>query len=355
MRMSAVAWQEIKSLVLHPSEAVEDILARHRFVVSLALGAMGYYWSTLQLSELLTPASLGEMAYFLVNFPVALGRMIIAVALIHFACRLVVWRGGGWRDLLSVWGYTQVPSVILSALAVTSIAIAPSAERAEVWVLWLVSIVGLALLLSLWGLILRLQALRICYHMGGRQLVAAIALALLFTGAFAWLEKMSIDDRGLVPLTALRAMDAKVSPVMLGRRNMALPFDILTYHVRSPARGEVVGFLSEGRGGGMPLIARFWTRSIGRIVGLPGEKVEVQDGRLLIDDHPASEPYLQGPLLLSLPPTIVPTEHYFVLGDNRAVPVQMYGAGVVSQGMIRGRLTNFGRLKWWLMVRTWLW
>jgi signal peptidase I len=353
--MRAVAWQEIKGLVLHPSDAVEDILARRRFVVSLTLGAMGYYWSTLQLSELLTPASLGEVAYFLVNFPVALGRMAIAVALIHCACRLVVWRGGEWWDLLSVWGYTQVPTVILSALAVTSIAIAPTAERVEVWVLWLLSIVGLALLLSLWGLILRLQTLRICYHMGGSQLVAAIALALLFTGAFAWLEKMFLDDRGLVPLTALHAMDAKMSPAMLGRKSLALPFDILTYHVRSPARGEIVGFFAEGRGGGIPLIASFWTRSIGRIVGLPGEKIEVLDGQLLIDDQPASEPYRQGPLLLSLPPTIVPTEHYFVLGDNRAVPVKMYGAGIVPQSMIRGRLTSFGRLKWWLTVRTWLW
>jgi signal peptidase I len=355
VRMIALAWQELKGLVLHPMEALEGVLARHGFVVSLVLGAMGYYWSTLQISELLTPSPLGEVAYFLINCPVALGRMAVAVTLIHLACWFVVRGGGGWRELLSIWGYTQVPTIILTGLAVTSFATAPSPERSEVWLLWLLSVVGLALLLSLWGLILRLQAIRLCYHVEGRQLLACIVVALAFNGAFAWLEKMLLDDRGLVPSVALRAMDGGTSVMSLGRKNLALPFDILTYHLRPPARGEIVGFLPSGRGGGLPLIQSFWLRSVGRIVGLPGDKVEVKEGRLLIDDQPAGEPYRHGPIGINLPQVTVPAGHFFVLGDNRAVPLETYGGGIVPGDMIRGRLTHVGRLKWRLTVGTWLW
>ena len=355
MRVIALTWQELKDLVWRPSEALEGILARRGFVVSLLLGGLGYYWSTLQISELLTPSPPGEGAYYLVNFPVALGRMVVTVTLIHLACRLVVRRSGGWWALLSIWGYAQVPAIALSTLAVSSFASAPPVGRAEVWILWLLLVVGLALLLSLWGLILRLQTIRICYHVEGRPLVACIALALAFSGACAWLEKMLLDDRGLVPSTALHAMGADTSSVSLGRKNLALPFDILTYRLRRPARGEVVGLLPSGRDGGFPLVQSFWPRSVGRIVGLPGEKVEVQDGHLLVDDRPVSEPYRRGPLAISVPPATVPAEHFFVLGDNRGVGVETYGGGIVPQGVIRGRLTNVGRLKWWLAVGTWLW
>jgi signal peptidase I len=85
--------------------------------------------------------------------------------------------------------------------------------------------------------------------------------------------------------------------------------------------------------------------------------VEVEDGRLFIDDHPMDEPYRlrTEPLLAHAPPTIVPAGHVFILGDNRAVPLQAYGGGIVPRSAIRGRLTDVGRLKWRLTVGTWLW
>jgi signal peptidase I len=69
---------------------------------------------------------------------------------------------------------------------------------------------------------------------------------------------------------------------------------------------------------------------IKRVIGLPGETLEVRDGRVLIDGRPIDEPYLEqarggsrmGELDAINPhdrfgPVTVPEGHYFVMGDNR--------------------------------------
>ena len=353
--MVAVAWREFKGLLLHPAEVLETILTRHGLLLSLILGMIGYYWSTLQVSELLVPSSLGRQSYFLVGFPMGLGRMALTVLLVHAAYRVIARRQRRWVDLLSLWGYTQLPGIVLSALSLVFSVLAPSASMEEVGILWVLSIVAIALLLSMWGLILKLQALKVCYDLEGRRLAAVITLALVFYGSFTLLERSFIDEHGLIPQKALLAMERSTPPVMLGRKALSLPFDTLTYHLRSPERGEVVGFVLPGMEGFFPLRQGFRVRSIGRIVGLPGEKVEVREGRAFVDDQALPEPYLGGPLLISFPPTTVPPEHFFIVGDNREVPVEAYGGGIVPEKRIRGRLTGVGQMKWRLMVGQELW
>jgi signal peptidase I len=57
---------------------------------------------------------------------------------------------------------------------------------------------------------------------------------------------------------------------------------------------------------------------IKRVIGLPGEIIEVQGGRVLVDGERLEEPwvaYLGGP---NCPAQRVPEGHVFVIGDNRA-------------------------------------
>ena len=56
-----------------------------------------------------------------------------------------------------------------------------------------------------------------------------------------------------------------------------------------------------------------------RVIGLPGETVEIVDGKVFIDEshEPLEEGYLKEPMNGSFGPFQVPEDSYFVMGDNR--------------------------------------
>lgn len=55
-----------------------------------------------------------------------------------------------------------------------------------------------------------------------------------------------------------------------------------------------------------------------RIVGLPGDRVEVHEGGLFINGQYASEPYIAEPMAYELIPAVdIPDQQVFLLGDNR--------------------------------------
>ena len=54
-----------------------------------------------------------------------------------------------------------------------------------------------------------------------------------------------------------------------------------------------------------------------RIVGLPGDTVEVVPGAVIVNGVPLDEPYLREQVRYTLEPTLVPEGGLFVLGDNR--------------------------------------
>ena len=56
---------------------------------------------------------------------------------------------------------------------------------------------------------------------------------------------------------------------------------------------------------------------IKRVIGLPGETVEIRNGLVYINGEPLSEPYISNPPHYTMKKLEVPQEYYFVLGDNR--------------------------------------
>lgn len=59
---------------------------------------------------------------------------------------------------------------------------------------------------------------------------------------------------------------------------------------------------------------------IKRVIGLPGEHLELIDGVIHIDGRPLDEPYLRlGTVTRDLAPVTVPDDHVFVMGDNRVI------------------------------------
>ena len=84
--------------------------------------------------------------------------------------------------------------------------------------------------------------------------------------------------------------------------------DKLTYRFREPQRGEIIVFR-------YPSDPR--RRFIKRIIGLPGDRLEIRDNVVYLNGRPLDEPYIKGPTYGEYPPVTVKPGHFFVLGDNR--------------------------------------
>lgn len=114
-----------------------------------------------------------------------------------------------------------------------------------------------------------------------------------------------------------------------------LVIDELSYLLREPARGEVVVFRFPGN----PKV-----HYIKRIVGLPGETIEIRSGAIFIlsQSHPdgfrLAEPYLPADIRISgnFRFTLRDRE-YVVLGDNRLESSDSRSWGVLDQKFVTGR------------------
>jgi len=89
--------------------------------------------------------------------------------------------------------------------------------------------------------------------------------------------------------------------------------DKISYRFREPERYEIIVF---------PYKYQENTFYIKRIIGLPGEKVQVKDGEVYIDDEVLGETYgleqiEEGREGIAIDPIILGPDEYFVLGDNR--------------------------------------
>ncbi|MBI3442466.1 MAG: signal peptidase I [Candidatus Sungbacteria bacterium] len=112
--------------------------------------------------------------------------------------------------------------------------------------------------------------------------------------------------------------------------------DEISYYLRRPERGEVVVF----RYPRDP--SQFFIK---RIVGLPGEEVDIKSGRVMIlnAEHPSGfvmgEPYLDPPNRPTYPDVQrkLGIDEYFVLGDNRDFSSDSRIWGVLPRKLITGR------------------
>lgn len=102
------------------------------------------------------------------------------------------------------------------------------------------------------------------------------------------------------------------------------------YRFRPIARGDVVVFWYPDD----PDVS-----FIKRVIGLPGDTVEIRRGTVLVNGERVSEPYVlpENGDARSLAPLTVRAGHYFVLGDNRRGSNDSRNWGLVPRRYIYGR------------------
>jgi signal peptidase I len=75
---------------------------------------------------------------------------------------------------------------------------------------------------------------------------------------------------------------------------------------------------------------------IKRVVGLPGETIEIRDGRLYVDGQLVNESWTVYPGSGNYGPLVIPPLHIFVLGDNRGASNDSRSFGPVPIDQVVG-------------------
>ena len=177
------------------------------------------------------------------------------------------------------------------------------------------------------------------------------------------LFRTAVADWNPIPSASMRPTLLEGDVVLVNRLayDLKLPLtDVVLLPLAEPRRGDVVTFSSPADG----------TRLIKRIVGLPGDRVEVRDGQLILNGHAqaqtgtrrrgealalgwvvdalrSTEDLGGRPHAVQALPALnprrdfdaitVPAGHYFMLGDNRDLSADSRVIGSVPREKLIGR------------------
>ena len=104
----------------------------------------------------------------------------------------------------------------------------------------------------------------------------------------------------------------------------------LAYLGRPPARGDIVAV---NLAGGQAALVK-------RVVGLPGERVAITDGEVLVNGVPLAEPYVTMRKPWNVGEAQLGPHEYYVIGDNRGMPAHLHDFGRAAGSRIAGRVLH---------------
>jgi len=139
----------------------------------------------------------------------------------------------------------------------------------------------------------------------------------------------------IVPSLSMAPTLTQGTLLIISRRPKAVSYDdIVTflYDAEAPRAGGLVG----------DIIVKLNKQEIyvKRIVGLPGDTLEVKNGDLIRNGVVIHSDYTADPkiTLYEMPPVVIPDDHYFVMGDNRNNSIDSHVFGPISSTQIYGKV-----------------
>jgi signal peptidase I len=255
-------------------------------------------------------------------------------------------------QLLAVYGYTNLPAMLFfSAAAILWFLFRRPIQWSlrEIPAISISILIALAVALIIWRLIILVLAMRPVYAMRDIKIVAAAFLGfvvqsiILMPIALAW-RPISIELESLKPILSenlAEMLPLNSFPAGSGRMTTyPIYMDRLAYRFKTPQRSDLVFVLcSDFHREAAPFWGEEKDISIGRIVGMPGETVELADGKLRINGKAWKEPYLVSGFesVYSLKQTRLKSGEYFVLPDNRRLIKERPDDYLIDRGHITAR------------------
>ncbi len=174
-----------------------------------------------------------------------------------------------------------------------------------------------------------------------REVAETVILAvLIFLFVRAVVQNFQVEGQSMQPTLQngwyLLVNKAIYFEINLDTVHKFLPFvdpgdDPTRYIFRGPQRGDVIVFRDPNVADGAPE-----RDFIKRVIGEPGDVVEIRDQTVFVNGRPLDEPYILEKPSYTCPPRLVPPGHYFVLGDNRNASSDSSSWGPVPKENIIG-------------------
>lgn len=174
--------------------------------------------------------------------------------------------------------------------------------------------------LDKWGIVMAKQPLTLKDFL--ESIVIAVILALLiktFIFSFFYIPSRSME------------------PTL--QKNDRIVVTKYTYRFSNPQRGDIIVFKYP-----------YDTKKdyVKRLIALPGEKLEIIDSNLYINDELIEEPYLPMDLDFgNFGPIMVPEDQYFMMGDNRNNSSDSREWGFVDKKLLVGKV----QMRYWPISR----
>jgi signal peptidase I len=375
--------QDIRGVVLSP---------RRRFSIIHDRGALGGSLLLMLAPAYLAFSFLGGIYFDREPFPgysllvpalAAILSTFLKTYFIHFFARLLEGRGryfsatGNYRNQVVLIGYAGIPELMCLVLASCVFLLMPDEMGyllRHLRVATMSVLISLGIAFFLWNLILVVLALRNVYPMHDMKILLAVIVGSVLLGISARIltnpvaRPADVDVSYVLPIVNERMGRLfATDPSTEEQKPSRLDFhaDQLAYRWKQPRRFDLVFFtpskpvrVKDGTQGGIIVgkagvsEAHRDDKALVRVLGLPGETLEIKQGQLVINGQAWAEPYITGDWRsnASISSRSLGPSEYFVLPENRHLLDSGYLDFVINRSRISGRMvTNKWPLGWWLL------